>query len=537
MKIVKLLVLFTLMVMLAGPAWAESWNFYYDAAGGAHWKANSTHMKQAPNGKGDVLVFPFRINDASLSASFKIANTSCDQSTVAKVVVRSHRYSDEILDFLIYLSPCDVWSGKLVFDPAEESLKIYSEDDSVLADKEGTWASPDNPLNEAMRVQELELDDDVGLGYVTVIDAVASSGANGLGEYSQEIRDALAELPEGNNVNTRGVEKEYVKSWYDSLNADLELQQGKDRNGFTIERYDGKAYDNNILSGWMEFYLQGFFTGQVQATTFRDHRVVNKLTTGQESFLGNFAYDGEDFGQSLTELYQVETALAKDEVVMPYKNTPTDFTLHLFNFPSKYSQVVADENLEDLYAVESPSPYFQKHAIGSSRTLTLEGVETVVEELCLPFTPTVLDEMENTEPVDIFSPREPLPGFCTELEWIISSGFPYEKGVVHYEFGDYTEVDHTEFPVGEMSWVSAGPDYKLVWDMLPYEYTSFTGTPVIPVTLDIGLNLNFTDGIAGLSIADASWDDGEVSVTEDEIEYDIPFYQYADDQEIYISPM
>ncbi|MCP4687603.1 MAG: hypothetical protein GY859_06095, partial [Desulfobacterales bacterium] len=100
------------------------------------------HVIQAPNGKGDVLIFPHYIALAGgWETKLIVVNTDTQRSIVAKVIIRSATYSQELRDFLIYLSPADVWTGR-IYNHEVDGATIESGDDSVVATSGPTFATP-----------------------------------------------------------------------------------------------------------------------------------------------------------------------------------------------------------------------------------------------------------------------------------------------------------------------------------------------------------------------------------------------------------
>lgn len=67
-----------------------------------------------PGAKGDLLIAPLFMTKGGWQSEFKVINTSVTDSAVAKVVFHAPGRSDEVLDFLIFLSPGDVWTGSVV---------------------------------------------------------------------------------------------------------------------------------------------------------------------------------------------------------------------------------------------------------------------------------------------------------------------------------------------------------------------------------------------------------------------------------------
>jgi len=114
--------LMALMVM-SGSVWA--WNY-------------ADHVTTAPNNKGDVLIFPYFLAlDGGWETKLTVINTDEVNSVVAKVVIRSFKNSEELLDFFIYLTPADVWTGKMMVDATTKRVVVDSTDDSVLGSTSG----------------------------------------------------------------------------------------------------------------------------------------------------------------------------------------------------------------------------------------------------------------------------------------------------------------------------------------------------------------------------------------------------------------
>lgn len=72
------------------------------------WAFNYTnHNTQAPNEKGDLLIFPwFMTADGSWNTKFTVINTDQQNCVVAKLVIRSHVKSSELLDFFSVSLSC-----------------------------------------------------------------------------------------------------------------------------------------------------------------------------------------------------------------------------------------------------------------------------------------------------------------------------------------------------------------------------------------------------------------------------------------------
>ena len=103
------------------------------------------------DGVGDFLIAPAYFIGGGLTTELKLVNTSSTQSTVAKVVFRDKVTSAEILDFLVYLSPSDVWTGKVSCVEAAPNgqcvkSEVRSTDDSVQQYGSNDFASATAPM-------------------------------------------------------------------------------------------------------------------------------------------------------------------------------------------------------------------------------------------------------------------------------------------------------------------------------------------------------------------------------------------------------
>jgi hypothetical protein len=286
MKRVICFLMLAVMVLVTAPVWAYDLN---------------NHTTLAPNGKGDAMIFPFYLAGAGgWQTKLTVINTSPSLSAVAKVVLRSFIYSTEVLDFFIYLSPTDVWTGVIEVGP--NGPRLISTDDSIYGP--GGFGSAESPVTALISPACVEGEN--GFGYVEVFEAWATS----LG------------LP--------AVPKATIRTAWDANTGPFPTE--------------------NILAGYMEFgNAVAGISAALPATVLKDQDAVAKLLLGKETFLGGVS----QFNNSSCE---VEAVLSKDYIAMPYYNGETKFSFHIFNFPTKYSQALSEGVCGD--CSESLSPYF-----------------------------------------------------------------------------------------------------------------------------------------------------------------------------------
>lgn len=80
------------------------------------------------NGMGEVLIFPYFTVNGGNETLISVVNTT-DHTKAVKVRFREYQNSAEVLDFNLYLSPEDVWTGKITEDAAG-GAKVITADKS-----------------------------------------------------------------------------------------------------------------------------------------------------------------------------------------------------------------------------------------------------------------------------------------------------------------------------------------------------------------------------------------------------------------------
>jgi hypothetical protein len=356
--------------------------------GGSAWAFNATdHVKVAPNGKGDLLIFPWYFAyPGGYTTKITVTNTSNSQSVVAKVVYRSFNWSYEVLDHLIILSPNDVWTGILV--NVNGVARLQSTDDSILG-RQPTGLAADADFANITPV-DVPLwapgcpDDANTFGYIEVIEAAARTESLAATGYAPGMR----------------VAKRHIYDWYAPL-AQIAVQN---------------TYPpDNVLTGYQENTFGGVGSTLKQANVFADYGNFFKLTVSDPTVIGLNAWN---------TLAEVEAAMGKLNVALPYiARANGDTSVHIFNFPTKLSQ----------YAVGTTCAYY--------RTYSASPYWNLVNSKCETFTQNIYDLLENT-PVTAQYPFSPLPTsgvqtMCGEVQFNIQgySNPAYTEGWIRYNWG------------------------------------------------------------------------------------------------------
>jgi hypothetical protein len=249
------------------------------------------HVTLAPNEKGDLLFIPLYVAlDGGWETKINVINTSFVYPVVAKVVIRSMVYSRELLDFFIYLSPTDVWTGTL--RQGANGPEMFSTDDSVLSTAT-TFASPASPFEQILDpFGDLCSDDTANFGYVEIFEA-----------WSTLDGPATAHT-------TIPVDKAEIKSAFEAATTFSLVLNSLTANFELI----------NSLAG---------FTAAQDATILKDYNVTARLTLGAETFIGQLANN---------DMCEVEAALSRNNLAMYYYNSPAKLALHAITFPTKLTQ-------------------------------------------------------------------------------------------------------------------------------------------------------------------------------------------------------
>lgn len=254
-----------------------------------------------PDGVGDVLIAPAYFIGAGMTTELQVINTSSVYSTVAKLVFRNRSDSSEVLDFLIYLSPNDVWNGKVSCLEAganglcTKSL-VESSDDSTLMPTGTNFATAENPF----RVEGTSVDQNTGTSKLT-----------NEGYIDIEMGPAFNLAP--NQAPKAGVSKAAVLAAYEARrNQNVGL---------------GILETPNLLSGTVKANIPGFGSASIPMLALADYDTAVLPTIGVAS--------GFDVLNNRTSLADVEEALWKDNIVVPYSQNVGGWSLATLTFPTK----------------------------------------------------------------------------------------------------------------------------------------------------------------------------------------------------------
>lgn len=284
-------------------------------------------VSEGVNGQGDLLFTPMYFADegSGWETKLTVINSNTTESVVAKLVVRSHKYSEELLDVFLYLSPGDMWTGRFVDNAG--TIQLTSEDDSIQKPLSTDFASAGDPAVFSL-VDAAEADDSSNLGYVEIFEAL-SSAANAINPP----------------VNADGtVDKPDILSAYSGFAGAVVPAD-------TINSLSGNVMLANSLVG----VQMG-----INMTAFQDYDVSQKLTLAGETVLGTGA---------ATTIDELENVMAKDNIIVPFVHSGTMGTFGVFTFPTKLTDLAA------LPAIQSRVSNWSQWSLNVPVTVTVRDTE------------------------------------------------------------------------------------------------------------------------------------------------------------------
>jgi len=419
--VIKSLVCLTVLLTMVSMSWAFN---------------VQQHVKVAPGGKGDTLIFPFYFAaNGGWETKITVVNTSPTYSVVAKIVFKSYVYSEEILDFLLYLTPADVWTGTLKNDGT--GTLIYSDDDSAMSSA-SVWANV-TPINKKLptaKCAAVTPFDSSDYGYFEVVEAWygdLSRGGTNVAPYPQ--------MQQGERKD-RPVTKEFLRRTYQAWvdgggqdNGDNCPGQGEGREALADPPTD---HTINVLAGHIELQnsLQPGYTSALPAVAMADLDMRSALTTAATTGIQDL--------NSRNTLGEIEAALAKNNLAMDYVNNSATgvFSAHVITFPTKMSRFVeiAGTNFckyKNGYAVAAnPSAYWVDAAVDMADVNSFANLDYQ----CQPYGARVYDLSENSTEAGVFSGPQAGARLCNEMNLLTTSAYSnlFKEGWTNYTFNNGT---------------------------------------------------------------------------------------------------
>ena len=569
-KMMKCLALAIMVLTVAGTAW--SWDF-------------ADHVKMAPNGQGDYLIYPFYIAlNGGWETKVVVTNTAPNRSVVAHVVIYSAKTSREMFDFFIYLTPTDVFTGTLRYNATSGKTEFYTTDDSFMTSATTTppsFASETNPFTfevvnplssgcqASLQANPAQNPEPFGtsLGYIKVFEAAHTDAINSNAYFYppgaistvnlnlppasklalfQAYNDFLTAAGLAGIIPANAATNPLVLDGINVLSGHAEIRNVSTGHYASLPATALRDYNNQYpmpFGTWFGSYVgcQASVTGVgLGCSGGLPPGAVNSATgascvrggTAIPAACGCAATGGICQANSIGE---VEAALAKDWVALPF--TTKNTTLHFLTLPTKQTGVYAGDcyfsnapgggfGSTSNYGFNTPSPFFnvanRVTQPPAIRPSTYSGSWEAWG--CFQYASANYDLTERSSVVSsIFSPGPGANRLCGEVNW--AKDFAFSEGWAVYNF---TGGATTNVPPPASSYLTP---FDVQADLINAGIDAwYTGAPVI------GAALNLT-ATGSLTVIPATYSNGRVAynananLTFDPIGGDVSYlyYQYWDE--------
>ena len=255
--------------------------------------AMADKVSMSKDGLGDFLIAPLYKAQGDICTKVNVYNTNTTESVLAKVVFREKKASNEV-DFPIFLSPGDVWSG-MVCQGANGDVFLTSNDDSNHPQIQATLTAGKDLTAHSKAAGNIDVD--FTTGYIEVY--------------------PIAEFNEGSDAK---VEKKVLVERWDKLIK-----------GQLPEKLVKKGVDGYSLTGNIEFTTAGKPTSILPMVAFKGAH--DKTLTGSSVAYGNDT--SPDILLGTDKKYQLLKTLQHNTATFNYSNGGKDQYI-AFTFPFGY---------------------------------------------------------------------------------------------------------------------------------------------------------------------------------------------------------
>lgn len=291
-------------------------------------------------GVGDALIAPAYFIGGGMTTDLKVVNTDLRNSVVAKVVFHHPLTSAEVLDFFIYLTPGDVWTGSVscVTVAADGNCavsQVKSTDGSVQIEGSATFASVASPsvIQSGAGVAD-ERAPLPNQGYVTITESAAIPLYNKSKAFAPGVNKSDVYL--AHELLANNTSGQLSLTFVDPGNP-LNPNNGLVFAG-SISSEEGVIGAGGVAPVSTPNVLTGTVTanaGTLGSTTLpmlaiKNYDNVVPMTIGANTF-GNNTF----VARGVTGASDLEDALWGNNFVVPYKVASDALTLVTFTFPTK----------------------------------------------------------------------------------------------------------------------------------------------------------------------------------------------------------
>ena len=309
--------------------------------------SNAGNVKLATDGTGDFLLAPLYIAQGDICTEVKVFNTNETNSILAKVVFREQIASHEV-DFPIFLSPGDVWTGLACQRKEDGIVCLTSIDDSNHPAAIQTLRFGQNLDGHSRNASYRHAD--MAKGFVEIEGKsyeIQESQKDNI-NFSKGYIEVFP-IAQFNERSSKKVSKDILVERWDSLERGDPFPKSLLQNGV----------DNNSLSGIISFQTAGQETSSVPMTAFENAH--DKQLVG-EAISYNSDADA-DVLLGVENKKKILKLLQKSNISFVYDNCGVSQFLHIaFPFSHKeiqtrrYKLIIRDLQENKYSMIFSPLP-------------------------------------------------------------------------------------------------------------------------------------------------------------------------------------
>ncbi len=302
--------------------------------------SQASAISSSVTGQGDLLFNQSFVATGGWETTLTVKNTSQYYSTTVKAILKSAQDSCEILDFMIYLTPGDTWTGTIRQTEGGVLPEVYSNDDSVLHSLQGSGSSETPNFASAEEPATYSI---IPLSARTDLPANCQDDTENFG-YVDFIGNASFAIDQGDRQLTN-IQPQFY--YYLPVAKETLFAKDKELRTQTISTFCNQITSGNLNTPVQDICLDAMNTLS-GTSTLKNSQNGLAMTVPMETYrdydnnVGLSIFDKTVLGQfSSTTLSELEHALAKQNVAIPYKNSGAagDMKTMVFNmFPSKQNE-------------------------------------------------------------------------------------------------------------------------------------------------------------------------------------------------------
>ncbi len=386
--------------------------------------SNVSAIQVNTDGSGRVLMAPVMMATAGNSTQVTVTNTNITHAVKAHLAIRTEKESKEVFDFILYMSPGDVFRGefyhklgKVMFRTSDDSIKVL---DFIGATEEPPFVGDINPEtgnpyvieDYVIPTDKIPENDTIAIGHLEVVGIYSVTG---------DINAAKIQ-PEDSDIITvhRGMDKRSLRRIFDMTTPDL-LAHNNCTDGAiggdscNIDSVGSKSavlrgdmsitFGEGLLSNRVNYAMTGLVDsdengdGTVDCTVSYCEKVVANpyfnQDSGEEMKMGYLMGINTGTHGAAHNLYNIDRALSRGVHNGTYEQDSTHGTFMLTSLPTKYMHKGNDYcttpgSVIPLGSGDDYSAPFSRLGLVPYELVLFNNIE----QACASLTPEIIDDIQ-----------------------------------------------------------------------------------------------------------------------------------------------